>query len=101
MDKEKRELFAKALAYYLYREVVEDAHSDYNISQEDMFAMNTKSVNRAKLLVDILDDEKLLNAFILLYSLPVRNEWNNPSETEEVTEIANLIKDVSERGSIF
>ena len=100
MDKKKKELFAKALAYYLYREVVEDAHSDYNISQEDMFAMNTKSVNRAKLLVDILDDEKLLNAFILLYSLPVRNEWN-PTETEEVTEIANLIKDVSERGRIF
>lgn len=64
MDKEKRELFAKALAYFLYREVVEDAHSDYNISQEDMFAMNTKSVNRAKLLVDILDDESCLT---LLY----------------------------------
>lgn len=101
MDKKKKELFAKALAYYLYREVVEDAHSDYNISQEDMFAMNTKSVNRAKLLVDILDDEKLLNAFIALYSLPVRNEWNDPTETEEVAEIANLIKDVAQRGRIF
>lgn len=101
MDKEKVELFAKALAYYLYREVIEDAHSDYNISQEDMFAMNIKSVNRAKLLVDIIDNEKLLNAFILLYSLPVRNEWNSPTETEEITTISNLIKDFSERGSIF
>lgn len=101
MDEVRKELFAKAIANFLYREVIEDVHSDYNISQEDMFAMNTKSVNRAKLLVDILNDEKLLNAFILLYSLPVRNEWNDPTETEEVTEIATLIKDVAQRGQIF
>ena len=63
--------------------------------------MNRKSVKRAKLLVDILDNEKQLDTFIKLYSLPVFKTWDNPEQTEEVTEIANLIKDISERGSIF
>jgi hypothetical protein len=38
---------AKALAYFVFREVIEDMHSNYTISQEEMAAMNKKAVNRA------------------------------------------------------
>ena len=37
------DLFAKAMANFLHREIIEDAHSKYNISQEDMEQMNRKA----------------------------------------------------------
>jgi len=30
---------AKSLAHFVFREIIEDAHAEYNISQEDMMAM--------------------------------------------------------------
>ena len=39
--------YAKALASYLFREVIEDAHVKYNISQADMKDMCKMAVNRA------------------------------------------------------
>lgn len=37
----------KALAYFMFREIIEDVYEKYNISDEDMKEMNQKSVNRA------------------------------------------------------
>jgi len=41
--------YAKALANYLFREIIEDAHAKYNISQADMEDMRYMAVNRAAL----------------------------------------------------
>lgn len=44
-----KDAHAKALAVYLFREIIEDAHVKYNISQEDMKAMCKTAANRAAL----------------------------------------------------
>ncbi len=95
------DLFAKAMANFLHREIIEDAHSKYNISQEDMEQMNRKAVNRAKLLTEIMIDTKKLDAFTILYSLAVINEWDDPVETDDVIGIRNTIDRTANTGKIF
>lgn len=95
------DLFAKALANFLHREIIEDAHVKYNISQKDMEQMNKKAVNRAKLLAEIMLDPKKLDSFVALYSLAVINEWDNPVETEEINSIREIIGHTTETGQIF
>lgn len=101
MNESNKTLFAKALANYLHREIIEDAHCKYNISQHDMEIMNRRSVNRAKFFIDILGDEEQLGVFIVIYSLNVFKTWDDPEQTEETTEIAKMIKDISENGNYY
>ena len=49
---------AKALAHLIFREVIEDAHVKYNISQADMRDMCKNAVNRAAMYLGLSDDEK-------------------------------------------
>ena len=58
-DKEIRiRLLSKALAHYMFREIIENAHSRYGISQEEMKEMNKIAANRARLFFEyILEDE--------------------------------------------
>lgn len=44
---------AKAMVNFLFREIIEDAHSKYNIPQDEMQEMCHKAVNRAQFLVDL------------------------------------------------
>lgn len=69
-------------ANFIYRKVIENVLSQYEISQHDMLKMNKRSVNRAKLFVESLDDETKLETLAKLYSLPVLREWNEPKKTE-------------------
>ena len=69
-----------AHANFIYREVIENVLSQYEISQHDMLKMNKRSVNRAKLFVESLDDETKLETLAKLYSLPVLWEWNEPKK---------------------
>ena len=98
MDKD---ILAMALANFIYREVIEDVHSEYNISQAEMEKMNRKSVNRAKLFIDLLEDETKLETFSKLYSLPVFRKWDAPNRTTEIAEIEKIIDEVNKTGRIF
>ena len=98
MDKET---LSMALANFIYREVVEDAHSQYEISQYDMQCMNKMSVNRARFFVDLLDDETKLETFTKLYSLPVFREWDKPEKDSEIKSIEKIIDEVNKTGRIF
>lgn len=73
---------AKALASYLFREIIEEAHVKYNISQDDVKAMCKDAVNRAALFLEIKDDPKLYRAFAV-HALE-GSEWDEPEETEDV-----------------
>ena len=55
----------KALANYLFREVIEDAHCKYNISNADIKQMCKMSVNRAALYIKLCEDPKLKKAFLI------------------------------------
>ena len=53
----------KALAYFLFREIIEDAHSKYNISQDDMRTMCKEAVNRAAAFLKIQANADAYHAF--------------------------------------
>lgn len=50
---------AKAIANFVFREVIEDAHTKYNISQDDMRDMCKEAVNRSAVLEQMFNDEEL------------------------------------------
>ena len=53
-----RHAMAKSTAYFLFREVVEDIHSKYNIPDAEMMALNKKAYNRPAFLTDyVLNNE--------------------------------------------
>ncbi len=85
----------------LHREIIEDAHVKYNISQEDMETMNRAAVNKAKIFIDLMNDNRKLKAFEKLYSLAVNSEWDNPVEDEKTQEIKNCISYTAETGKLF
>lgn len=41
-----KDIMPKALANYMFREVIEEVHAKYNISQEDMVGIGQKSCSR-------------------------------------------------------
>ena len=45
--------YPKALANFLFREVIEDAHTKYNISQEDMKDMCKKNCKQSCLVYSV------------------------------------------------
>lgn len=86
---------AKALANYIFRQVIEDVHAKYNISQEDMKAMCKKAVNRAQLYVTLVTDENpdLINAFGV-FAIDAL-EWDEPEYTEDIEKDVDLITQIA------
>ena len=88
---------AKAIANFLFREIIEDAHVKYNISQEDIREMCKEAVNRAAVLERVLGDEELKKA-LLLYGYSTQM-WDAPdagSVEEKLKEFADLAEHISE-----
>ena len=73
---------AKSLAYFLFREIIEDAHVKYNIPQDEIMAMNKKAVNRAAAFLGMIGNEELLSAAVAVLSLETTG-WDNPKETAD------------------
>lgn len=73
--------YAKALASYLFRDVIEDAHVKYQISQSDMKAMNKMALNRASLFINKIKDDTKLYAAFSCHALEV-SEWDEAEFTE-------------------
>ena len=76
--------YPKALANFMFREIIEDAHAKYNISDEDMREMCKKAVNRAALYIAIAChcDPIYLRAFAI-YAAECTG-WDDAEETEEI-----------------
>ena len=84
-----KDAYAKALASYLFREVIEDAHVKYNISQADMKDMCKTAVNRAALFLSIKDDPALYRAFAI-HAIE-GFEWDDAEQTDDTrSELATL-----------
>ena len=81
----------KALANHLFREVIEDAHAEYGISDKDMESMNRKAANRAKLFVEkVMINPEMLEAFSVL-AIEVLN-WDKPVLTDDEESHEDLLK---------
>lgn len=85
---------AKALANYLFREIIEGAHEEYDISQDDMKQMCKKAVNRSALYVKICDDPRLKKAFLIEAICGLR--WDEPEMTEDIKRELNLFLEVAD-----
>lgn len=84
-----KNIMSKALANYIFREVIEDAHVKYNISQEDMKAMCKSAVNRAEVILRAMPYEELQRAVVLFgYST---SEWDAPDEEEVNMRFEHLV----------
>ena len=71
---------AKALAYFLCRELIEDIHSEYNIPNNVIAEIDRKAVDRAQMYLELSADGKnRFNSMAYYYC----QEWDNPRQTDE------------------
>lgn len=86
---------SKALAYFMFRGIIEDAHSKYRISQDDMKTMNRMAANRAKFFLEIINkDPALMEAFGI--EAIMTKEWDDPVITEEDMERLKFYEEIVE-----
>ncbi len=85
----------KALANFMFREIIEDAHVKYGISQEDMKEMNKKAANRAKAFLDVIvQNPKMFQAFASYAAFVM--EWDAPEITEEEEDIIEMLDNMAD-----
>lgn len=93
----QHDVYPKALANFMFREIIEDAHTKYHISQEDMKVMCREAVNRAALFIAIQTDPQLYKAFAV-YAI-AGTEWDESEMTEELydrmTKVYEMLEDLS------
>ena len=87
---------AKAVANYMFREIIEDAHAKYNISQEDMKSMCKQAVNRASLMLEFLAEPDLADTFFSIEACAGK-EWDNPEVTDEIQKMWIQINEAAGR----
>ena len=83
--------YPKALANFLFREVIEEAHTKYNISQEDMRRMCKQAVNRAALYIAHTRSKRphTMQAFAIHAAECI--EWDDAEITDEIEREMDLI----------
>ena len=76
-----QDCYAKALANFIFRDIIEDAHSKYNISQEDIKQMCKVAVDRSALFLSIQKKPHLYKAFSV-YAVPALS-WDDADTENE------------------
>ncbi len=88
------DILSKALAYYLFREIIEDVHAEYGIPDEKMEKMNRKAANRAKLFVQEIMGSNAMQMAFGVESI-MCDKWDNPEITgDELRDLA-VFKDLA------
>ena len=100
MDRFERELYKKAsslkdaypkaLADFMFRQVIEDAHSKYHISIEDIKVLCKDAVNRAAAFLEILNDPDMYRGFVM-YAIN-GTQWDDAKMTEYLEEQKEELK---------
>ena len=84
---------AKGLAYVLCRELIEDAHAEYKISDDEMKRINKRAVNRASLLMRLKEEyPKAYETYLAANAAVYCKDWDEPEEDEEVQQIMEALK---------
>ena len=90
----KNSLEAKGLAYVLCRELIEDAHAEYKISDEEMKRINKRAVNRASLLMKLKEEyPKAYETYLAANAALYCSDWDEPEEDEDVKQIIEALKE--------
>lgn len=77
-------VYPKALANFLFRQIIEDAHCKYNISQEDIKAMCKQAVNRSAVFLKIISDPDMYKVFSI-HAIDCK-QWDDPEVTADLVE---------------
>ena len=100
MDRFERELYKKAsslkdaypkaLADFMFRQVIEDAHSKYHISNEDIKVMCKDAVNRAAAFLEIANNPDMYRGFVM-YAIN-GTQWDAAEATDYLDEQKNQLE---------
>lgn len=87
----RTDAYPKALAYFMFREIIEDAHAKYNISDEDMKAMCKMAVNRAALYIALARDPDPIYLRAFAVNAAMCTGWDDAEQTEDIEREMDLI----------
>lgn len=90
----EEDLFPLALANYMFRSIIEDVHTKYDISDEEMEQMNRCAANRAKLFLERISEDPLLMLGFTAESA-FCSAWDNPVITEEEEKRLSLYEETA------
>ena len=89
-----KDALAKAIAHFMFRELVEDIHADNRITDQEMKDLNREACNRASLLINhILNDDYISTAFKL--ESVMCSDWDSPVMTDELNQRLQLYSDIA------
>lgn len=86
-------VYPKALAYYMFRLIIERAHTKYNISNDDIKDMCKETVNRADMFLRIQQDPELYKAFAI-WAFDSK-AWDDNEVTDQLRAELNELKHVA------
>ena len=86
---------AKALANFVFRQVIEDIHSKYNIPDEEIKRMCKDAVNRASVFLDVYENRRLRRAFLIEAIDCIK--WDEPELTEILKERIDFYEELSKK----
>ena len=85
------DVYPKALANFLFRELIEDAHVKYNISQEDMKTMCKRAVNRAAFYIALTHSKRPHTMQAFAIHAAGTYDWDDSEQTDEIEHEMDLI----------
>lgn len=85
---------AKAVAHFMFREIVEDIHAEGRISDAEMKELNKEACNRAAILIDYIFKDKYMATAFRIESCNCTG-WDNPKMTADLKERLKLYKDLA------
>jgi hypothetical protein len=87
---------SKALAHFIFREIVEDIHADNRISDAEMEQLNREACNRAGLFVSYIMNDPDMRLAFSTESVFAR-EWDPPVMTEKLSAQLQLYKEIASK----
>lgn len=86
----------KALAHFIFREIIEDIHADNRISDAEMEQLNREACNRAGLFVSYIMNDPDMRLAFSTESVFAR-EWDPPVISEEMFARLQYYKGIADK----
>ncbi len=85
------DVYPKALANFLFREIIEDAHAKYNIPDEEIKSMCKRAVDRAALYIELIESRRTTAQMAFAIHAAGCAEWDDAERTEDIKRESDLL----------